>query len=565
MIRLKLGAAVTFISMLSGWGNVAMGYPLEGGSLDRTKGQLGWWGQPVPLYATAPTLKITNLTNGQRISNEVYVVKGMAMGNLSPCAVWYRVNGGDWTQAAGSYPWSAPVTLAPGTNVFQAYAQSGAENRSAIMSVKCVRVVMSPLTLMTNGWGGISRIGFGGTQLEVGRNYAVGAVAGVGQMFTEWTGTTNSTGNPLKFAMQPGMVIQANFAPDPWLGSTGKYVGLFYPADFGRGLTGWIDANNSGAMELTLTNGGGFAGSLSMLGTNTSFAGKLGTDMGAQVTVPQARGAPLGVSVYLDPEYNIIVGAVERDGERTSRLELRRAARGRTNPAAGKYTLLMEGCGTGEGTCFPGGVPLGDGLGTATVSGEGEVRMSGWLSDGTSMKQNTMVTEDGDWALYMPLYKNQGLLIGWMSFDFSRYEGLALVAWRKPAGAVASGYYTNGFFSPRRAVLTRHQAPKPGANAVNWTNGTVAMIAGGFPSKVTSQVRLINNRVVWSDGSISNLSLSITASNGVFSGRFTHPGTGRLTPFNGVVVQREPEMGEPSSGGWFWGPTNSGTIRIEGR
>ena len=71
----------------------------------------------------------------------------------------------------------------------------------------------------------------------------------------------------------------------------------------------------------------------------------------------------------------------------------------------GQYTLVIPGS---DDDAEPGG----NGFGTLTVSKTGGVTFSGVLGDGTKVVESAALSSEGQWPLYVPLYQNQGLLIG---------------------------------------------------------------------------------------------------------------------------------------------------------
>ena len=81
-----------------------------------------------------PTLMITNVTNGQRVSNTVFTVKGTASDNVGVVGVWCQINNGVWTKAATSKNFTnwiaANLVVISGTNWVQAYAKDAAGNVS---------------------------------------------------------------------------------------------------------------------------------------------------------------------------------------------------------------------------------------------------------------------------------------------------------------------------------------------------------------------------------------------------------------------------------------------------
>jgi hypothetical protein len=508
----------------------------------------------------APFLAITTPITSQRISNAVTTVRGTARDNAAVASVWYRLNTNAWAPADGTTNWSAQVNLAPGLNTLRACAVDKAGNKSLTNSVTFTCVLSDQLGLVMNGVGSIAR-NFTGSTLQLGSRYTVMAVPGKDQLFAGWSGTLSATNNLLTFTMQSNMTLQANFVPNPFIALQGDYNGLFYPADSLGGVTGWADATNSGVFKLTLTTNGWFSGELVFEGTNRPFSGALDLTLQSQVNVPLPGQPPLTLNLQLDPESGRIDGSVAQNPHWTSTLLARRAAVGNSNAFAGTYTLMLEGC--DSGSCFVGDpTPLGDSPATVKVSATGAIQMSGTLADGIPIGQNTMVSADGYWPLYVAPYQGKGLLIGWL--NFADYAGVSIVVWQKAPSDPRDRYYPEGFSTTRVALVRPYTPPLPGQNAVNFTNGTVEINSGNLPPgiRLTNEVSIVNNQLhVWG-GSISNLTLAITPSNGWFKGTFLDPVTGRITSFNGAVLQSSPQWFSATSGGWFLGTNTGGTIRL---
>lgn len=110
------------------------------------------------------------------------------------------------------------------------------------------------------------------------------------------------------------------------------------------------------------------------------------------------------------------------------------------------------------------------------------------------------------------------------------------------------------------ATAISYAPPPSGQNPVNWINGFVVINSDAFPIPLTNQVALARNKLLVMGGSISNLTLTITASNGLFKGSFVHPVTKRVIPFNGAVVQNSAGCLRVIGGGWFLGANGEGGI-----
>ncbi len=169
-----------------------------------------------PASAANPTLAITNLTAGQSLSSAAFTVRGTAKGGAGVTNVFYSLNAAGWSNAAsanGWTNWSADLTLSPGTNSFLAYAQDRNGNHSATNKVNFAYVVLTTLTVRTNGIGSISP-NDDGVPLQIGKFYSLTAtspIAGFG--LQNWTDASNNiitNSATLKFAMASNLTYVAN-------------------------------------------------------------------------------------------------------------------------------------------------------------------------------------------------------------------------------------------------------------------------------------------------------------------------------------------------------------------
>ncbi|MCX6903210.1 MAG: hypothetical protein NTW03_06980, partial [Verrucomicrobia bacterium] len=170
--------------------------------------------------ASSPTVLITSPTPGQRITNtaQAYLFQGTASGAAAVRVVRYQLtNDLNWTYATGTNGWSATVSLAPGTNVFQVYAEDVAGHRSLTNSVACFLVVTDLLSVITLGEGYLTP-NYSNALLEIGRGYTMTATPTKGCQFGRWYLDLN-LGNPpdevatptLNFIMQPNLTLTAVF------------------------------------------------------------------------------------------------------------------------------------------------------------------------------------------------------------------------------------------------------------------------------------------------------------------------------------------------------------------
>jgi hypothetical protein len=167
-----------------------------------------------------PTLSITNLTAGQRVSNAVFTVKGTASDNWQVGNVAYYLNGGAWSNALTGNNWtnwSAMVNLVPGTNTIAVYAADTRGNLSTTNTVSFQYVVTNLLGVQATGLGTISP-NYSNAWLNIGQNYSMIAAPGSGFVVTNWTISTNWLGGRItnnatvQFMMASNLTLQVNFA-----------------------------------------------------------------------------------------------------------------------------------------------------------------------------------------------------------------------------------------------------------------------------------------------------------------------------------------------------------------
>lgn len=534
-----------------------------------------------------PTIHITAPTANQRWSNNVFTVQGTATDNLRLAGVWCVANG-VWGSASignSGTNWTFNMALASGSNTVRAYSVDAAGNKSPTNSVTFVYVASDRLTLITSGNGTVSP-NYGNAVLQVGQSYTITATPGTGYLFSNWVGSVtgnvviSSNAASLHFLMQSNLVLQANFVPNPFISLQGVYSGLFYPTDKSYMSTN-AGPTNSGFVGLTLNNRGGYSGSLLFGGQVWSFTGAFDVGLQSRATAARKGSTALGPSLSLrlnpaiyypqadETETNVLTGTIAQGSQWLSDLRAYRNSTGNSNLYAGAYTLLIEGC-NDWGTCFGDGfttLPDGDSPATVTILPTGAIQVrNGTLADGTAFATNAMASEQGVLPLYVPLYGGQGFLMGWVTLTTN--QSGSPVEWLMPP-RLSGHYNTNGFSQSRLLLLTKYAAPAPGQNAMNWSNAVVQITGGNLPIPanstdiLTSQVLVSNNVVRVISGTISNLTITITATNGLFKGSFRNPVSNTITSFNGALAT---DPGTPiDGGGWWLGPRGEGgNIRIKG-
>ena len=350
--------------------------------------------------------------------------------------------------------------------------------------------------------------------------------------------------------MQSNMVLQANFVPNPFIALKGTYVGLFRPSS-----TEAVSGTNAGSVALTLAEQGTFSGSLRLAGAALPFTGCF--DAGRQSTVKVVRTgkAPLWLNLGFDAQS--ITGQVSTVGWAADLQALRRATVS-SNAFAGRYSMLVMGD-LGATNAPPGDSPL-----AVTVSAPSTVTVSGTMADGSVVTLATGHSVEGYWPFYASLDGGRGLVIGWM-FCAPEPEQRKLV-WVKPSN-FAARYYPGGFNEKRDAALKRFLSPAPKQSSVSWSMGRLLIGGGNLPAPLEAEVVVTNNLIKSLSGTVSNLSLTITNSNGRFGGSFLHPVTRKATPLSGVLVQGLPWLPPAEQvtvgGGWFLGANQGGYLWLE--
>jgi cyclophilin family peptidyl-prolyl cis-trans isomerase len=499
---------------------------------------------------TKPTLAITAPTANQRWSNApLFIVMGTAKDNVQVSNVWCLTNE-VWVSASlgsGRTNWAIDVTLVAGTNTVRAYAEDAAGNRSPTNSVKFVYVPCDRLQVSRTGLGTVSP-NYSNAFLEIGRTFTLTAKPAGGYLFSNWTdnaGTQITNAAGLRFQMQSNLSFTANFVPNPFLPVTGTYQGLFHD-------TNGVAFQSAGFFNATVKTNGVFSAKLSQ-GTNSypftgqfSLAGVFATN-----SIPRRGLSPLSAQLFLDFGGGDDLTGWLSDGIWTAELLANRAVYSPTNPApqsGRKYTLVIPG--SEDSSQEPGGY----GFGTVGVDTSGTVSFSGSLGDGAKVTQSAIVSRQGYWPLYVPLYSGNGSIWGWLTFTNDPESDLSgSVNWIKLAQASAK-LYPAGFTNWFDAVGSVYSFTN-GVRVLSLTNGVATFEGGNLSQSITNQFWLGTNNLV--TGS-NTLSLKITTTSGLFQGGFINPATGKSNSFSGALLQKQ-----NAGYGYFLGTNQTGSVTLQ--
>ncbi len=369
----------------------------------------------------------------------------------------------------------------------------------------------------------------GGGSFKSGSSRTVKATANNGYAFSNWTenGVVVSTAASYTFTVSGARNLTANFVSSPFSSFAGSYSGLFFNS---TNVTGAA----SGSFTVNVTTKGAYSGSLQVSGKKVSVSGQFDPD-GNAVATPKTSGgaAVLTVAMRLDVFSGVheLSGMVSSAAGWSSQLLAYRAGNGALASAGHSYTMV-----------FPGTSPAGDGYATVVVDKSGRVKMAGVLSDGAKLSQSAALSEYGDWPVFVPLYRNAGSLLGWLSLSTNLVTGD--IAWLKSSASGTLISPVGELYSPNAA------------NVLSFSSGTVALTGADLAAGLSGQFTLGSRGKV--TPAVKTLSLSFTLSSGLFRGTIPDS-SGKKISFNGVVLQSD-NVGR----GLFLHNNQSGEVQITG-
>jgi hypothetical protein len=397
------------------------------------------------------------------------------------------------------------------------------------------------LILITNGDGTISHTAWP-VALVIGKSYTATAVPKSGNIFSNWMGGTNQPYSVLSssagytFVMRQGLALEANFETNVFLAAQGTYRGLFAPASSPRQQT------DSGAFLFSLTSGGAVSGHLDLAGQIVPLSGKIGPDgTGSIVSKPANAEPSLTTTLQIDFAGQSVSGTVSnsvfiaglngcRDGFSS--------AREATN-LQGRYTFVIPG------TNDPAVGPLGTSCATVKVDSLGNITLAGFLADGTSISQSSVVSQGGNWPLYVNLYGGKGSLWGWNYFSANHaLMAPAALSWINATNSAKTAAYRSGFTNQAASLAGGFYAPAqtlPPGLAVTLEDGNFTLTLTNW-SRNTNKLTLATNRTT-----------------GAISGSFANPVAPKQTlTFHGVIQQDE-----TNAQGYFSATNQSGTFLLQ--
>jgi len=338
--------------------------------------------------------------------------------------------------------------------------------------------------------------------------------------------------------------LNSSSPPPPPTFAKGTYTGLFSDQANGPSLP------RAGSFTVAITVRGRFSGRLQIGPARYSIRGQLDSSGTAQFSIPHRT---LGGQLQIDPnDADHITGFIS-DGNFTSQMDGDRAVfNALTNPAeqAGRYTVVMP---YGND---PGNSPGGDSYGLVTVDRFGRIRLSGALADNTKFSEAAMLSKDGRWPLYTPLYRSQGFVFGWIVFASTSTDDLnGHVTWFRPTVATAK-VYPQGFTYQATFAGSQYIRPPAGNRTLDLPDAMVLFSGGDSNYSLTDAITIAPNNRVTNLGD-NKLTLAFSPTTGFFHGAVLPPDARRATAFSGVVVQKQ-----NTGNGYFLGGAQTGYVFI---
>ncbi len=334
----------------------------------------------------------------------------------------------------------------------------------------------------------------------------------------------------------------------------GAYSGLFEPFTDSPANMGVarFTVSGDGAFSATFTVGGKTfpaKGAFKLNGTTPPISGPDGMVVLASMNVTSRK----------------ITAQLQRASQTVATLNAVRPGFSAAVPfdRPGAYTMALDPAALGAGQTAA-TLPRGNGFGILQVTASGTARFAGTLADGTKFTLSASLTADRTFPGYTPLYTAAGVLKGTLTFhDAASINDVdGALRWIKPP-RLADKRFAKGFSTNLAAVGSTYRDPGPTKRATGYSAGQLRLGNGNLV-EFTNRLTIAQNNAVYVVPPVTNdLKLSITRSNGAFSGSFLPDGTSQRIPFNGVLLQKQKRgagffLGTPSTGT----PVESGYVRL---
>ena len=500
----------------------------------------------VSVPVSKPTVLVVSPADKSNLNSPVLDLRGTAQSARRVAQVLVSINGAPFVPAAGLENWSFQEQISSGLVLVRVKALDADGQESKIVTHTYQHQSASTLRLNVVG-SGMVEPDLSGKELEIGRPYTITARPAPGHEFVRWSGGAESNSPKLQFLMNNNLWLRAEFRRTPVNFSPGQFAGLIYPQDV-------LSADKCGYFELAVDAGGKFSGSLQLAGSTVGLQGQFDEEGNAVQSLSSGSGEPVKIHLRLDADRSgeSVSGQFEANGTLVSMQAYRRVQPGDqlSGIQPGRYTLVIPG--PPDSASSPGG----DGIGELRVQADGSAEFYGELSDGTSVRQQTHVSRNGIWPLYVPMYGGRGMLTGWVTVtNHAEMDLFGDLRWIKPE-TPGDRFYPQGFGSRRFVVGSSYSV----AAAVAATNDLSGILRGGnLGSIVLREDMNSSTPLVAPEGqAVKNFSYNLNPDTGLIEGSFIHPETRTPTPFRGVYVQKR-----GWGSGYFMGTNTSGMVHLQ--
>jgi len=353
-------------------------------------------------------------------------------------------------------------------------------------------------------------------------------------------GGTNTSPSQTFTITIPNNVFQNVTGPNP----TATFAGLFYDA------TNGVVPSSSGYFALVLTNDGTFNVNLVNAGATNSVSGEFSiANSNALVAV-----STYSLTLTIDPGAGTVNGFVTNTAVPWI-AELSSYLMGATSISNGTYMVALPGF--DDNTAGPPGYSVFN----VGVNTNGAATVAGSMADGAAASQATALSAAGYCPIYIPLYANHGLLLGWLNFTNDPVnESLTAdssLAWYSAANASnPTGVYTNGFTNQIVPLASPYFTNAPYANNLlgsSSSHGYAYVLLSGADlgdNPVVTKVGITNN-IITVPAKNHSLSLNINTNTGMVQGWYLD-GLGYSNNIEGAIIQNG-----ASSAGYFNGVTTN--------
>ena len=202
---------------------------------------------------------------------------------------------------------------------------------------------------------------------------------------------------------ESGLVLQANFIPNPFAAIAGQYIGLFMP-------DGGNTVQNSGYASFSITTKGIFSGYLQMGTARHTLSGQLDASFNYTNTITIPGEGSLTIGFNASPGYSSINGTITA-ADWSATLFCNELVGKAAFPGFGLYAVAFTDSN---------GNP--DGSAEMNFQENGSTTLAVKLADGTKFNASSIfspLADNAEWPFFAAISGGKGCFLGWMDYDGS--------------------------------------------------------------------------------------------------------------------------------------------------